>query len=106
MTRAVRFSMEVLSLNFPRADRPTSISRLEPNPGTFSTANPAPASAARTGAATLQVASVAPGAASRPRWRRRRGSHICGFFAGAKPSRKIASAASDSCGRPSATSPK
>ena len=35
----------------------------------FSTANPAPSSASRTDAATLQVASVAPGAASRPRCR-------------------------------------
>ena len=86
--------------------RPVDISFFEPKPGRFSTWNPAPSSAARTGAATLQVASVAPGAASRPRCRSVRGSHMAGFFAGAKPSRNIASAARRSCGRPSATSPK
>ena len=49
-----------------RIKRPASISLFVPNPWRFSTANPAPSSASRTEAATLQVASVAPGAASRP----------------------------------------
>src|SRR5258706_292413 len=41
---------------------PLSISFFVPKPFSFSTAKPASSSAARTGAATLQVGSVAPGA--------------------------------------------
>ena len=48
--------------------------------------------------AALQVATVAPGAASRAIALNRRGSHIAGLRAGAKPSRKKASTSATSCG--------
>jgi hypothetical protein len=60
---------------------------LSPKPGRFSTTKPAASSAWRTPAATLHVAAVAPAAASRDSARISAGVHICGFFAGAKPSR-------------------
>ena len=57
------------------------------SPCAFSTAKPVTSSAWRTGAATLQVAAVAPGAARRESERISAGDHMSGFFAGAKPSR-------------------
>ena len=88
------------------ANRATVISRLPPLPGTLSTSNPAAASPSRTVRATDQVAAVASGAAIRAIALNRRGSHICGLRAGAKPSRKKASTLATSWGSQSPTSPK
>ena len=70
-----------------RMYRARSISRLLPNPADFSTAKPADSSAARTGAATLHVAAVAPGPARRETARSSACDHMSGFLAGEKPSR-------------------
>ena len=63
------------------------MSRFAPNPGRCSTAKPVSSSACRTGSAMLQVAAVAPGAASREMARNVAGAHMSAFFAGEKPSR-------------------
>ena len=63
------------------------ISRLPPLPGALLDLEAAAARPSRTVRATVQVAAVAPGAASRAIALNRRGSHIAGLLAGAKPSR-------------------
>ncbi len=80
-------------------------SRLAPKPGRFSTAKPAAAKARRTGPATVKVAARAPGALSAPTPASTSSRHICGFFAGAKPSRNQASARPPPRARASPTSP-
>jgi hypothetical protein len=67
--------------------RATVMSRLPPCPAALLTVNPAACSPSRTLRAADQVVAVAPGSASRASALNRRGSHICGLRAGAKPSR-------------------
>jgi hypothetical protein len=82
-----------------------SISRFDAKPPA-SMANPASASAARTPPATVQVASVASGAATRASSRTTWGDQMPGFFAGEKPSRKNASTLATSCGSIAEASPR
>ena len=65
-----------------RAIRRTSISRLKPKPSRFSARKPASTSAVRTPPATVHVASVAPGAASRASSRTTSGDQTPGFLRG------------------------
>jgi hypothetical protein len=74
-------------------------------PRARSTAKPALARPSRTRAPALHVATVAPGAASRAIALKRRGSHIAGLRAGAKPSRKNASTARDELRQPRRRAP-
>ena len=70
----------------------SNLSRLRPNPGFFSTANPAACSPLRTSPATVKVAALAPGAERCATRLITCGVHMSGLSAGENPSRNQASA--------------